>query len=704
MEFFRNFTISKKLTISFLILAAITATVGFVGITNMSRISDLADQMYQKELMGLSYIKEANIDLLYVARAEKNIVLATTKADREKFLKLHAEGIKLLQENIDKAKPLFHSEKGKAALAKLEKALDEYRPVTQKVVETALSEELSKSKASIELSMGLAREKIGVADDLMTELSKFKEENSRDLSNLTTKMYDQSKIFMISLMIGSVLFGVGIGIYLARNIGSILKALLSETARLSEAAVNGQWSVRGEVDKINFEFRDILAGMNKTLDAVIGPLSVTSTYLDRISRGDVPPKITEEYRGDFNTIKVSVNDCIDTMQSLLEQTEVVIQAAANGELDRRANAAVFQGAWGKVIIGLNQALDAIVGPLGVTSEYLSKVASGNIPPEITTQYKGDFEKIKNDINNMVRKLAEVIIEVKAAADNVASGSQELSTSSAQMSQGATEQAAAAEEASASMEQMSANIRQNADNALQTEKIAIKSADDARQGGTAVEETVHAMKEIAGKISIIEEIARQTNLLALNAAIEAARAGEHGKGFAVVASEVRKLAERSQKAAAEISNLSSTSVEVAVKAGDLLSKMVPDIQKTAELVQEISAASREQDTGAEQINKAIQQLDSVIQQNASASEQMSATAEELASQADQLQQSIEFFRIDDRLQGRRLADSPQPRQKMQPKKTVAHIPLTNGHHQPQKLTSGVQMDMGRDTLDMEFEHY
>jgi methyl-accepting chemotaxis protein len=291
---------------------------------------------------------------------------------------------------------------------------------------------------------------------------------------------------------------------------------------------------------------------------------------------------------------------------------------------------------------------AIIQHIVIMADKVDEMANGNLMVSINNESGDEIGALSRCINRLIEQFRDIIKDVKVSADNVASGSQQLSATAMQLSSGATEQAASAELISSSMEEMASSIKQTAYNSSQTTMIAIKSASDAKSGGQTVAETVLAMKEIATKISIVEEIARQTNLLALNAAIEAARAGEHGKGFAVVASEVRKLAVRSLAAAGEIGKLSGRSVHVAEAAGQMLNKMVPDIQTTAELVQEISAACSEQDTGAGQISKAIQQLDSVIQQNASASEEMASTSEELSAQAEQLKDSISFFRIDDDL--------------------------------------------------------
>ncbi len=393
--------------------------------------------------------------------------------------------------------------------------------------------------------------------------------------------------------------------------------------------------------------------------------------------------------------------------------------------------------------------------LGITRPILKgitfarRISNGDLTASINLDQKDEIGMLADDLKAMAAKLREVIgsvrsganhvkqmaENVKTTADTVSSTSEEMSSSAEEMSQGANEQAAAAEEASSSMEQMGANIKQNADNALQTEKIALQAAHDAREGGSAVEKTVTAMRDIAGRISIIEEIARQTNLLALNAAIEAARAGEAGKGFAVVASEVRKLAERSQTAAGEINNLSASSVEIAEQAGELLKKIVPDIQKTAELVQEISAACNEQNSGADQINNAIQQLDQVIQQNASSSEEMSSSSENMASSAEEmaasagemteqarrLQDTIGFFKTGDDTgngalfmqQSVRFQSVPQPEQQkplsVAPEAAPGTTQLTETPAQGKKQSQGFALDMrykksGDDEEENEFEKY
>jgi len=350
------------------------------------------------------------------------------------------------------------------------------------------------------------------------------------------------------------------------------------------------------------------------------------------------------------------------------------------------------------------------------------IEAGDLSVRIDEAGRDEVGQALGAIRAMTVRLSGTLSEVKETVTSVDGASQSLSVSAGQMAQGASEQAGSVEEVSASMQQMVANIQQNSDNAQQTEKIARKAAADARESGRIVTQTVAAMKEIAGKITIIEEIARQTNLLALNAAIEAARAGEHGRGFAVVASEVRKLAERSQTAAGEISRLSGTSVDVAEQAGTMLAKLVPDIQRTAELVLEINGSSKEQNEGAGQVNKAIQQLDQVVQQNASAAEEMSSTAEELSSQAEHLQSIMEFFKVDAAVAGTGAVKQAFQRTRVAQLGQGARAGSASGRrtalHAAPKFgaksadaartkAGGVALDMGKgghDAEDAEFEKY
>jgi len=332
-------------------------------------------------------------------------------------------------------------------------------------------------------------------------------------------------------------------------------------------------------------------------------------------------------------------------------TRVAEQETENGdEMIANSNAMVYGGIILGVIIAM--ILGVVITRI-ITSgvkqgvRVAEKLADGdltiNIDKELVNQ-KDEVGQLANAMQRMVEKLRELISNVKHGADNIASASEQMSSNSQEMSQGSSEQASSAEEVSSSMEQMKSNIQQNTDNAQQTEKISQNAAQSIKQGNEATQTAVESMKEIAEKISIINDIAFQTNILALNAAVEAARAGEHGKGFAVVASEVRKLAERSAEAASDIDEKSKSGVQVSEQAGKQLGEIVPEVEKTSQLVQEITAASNEMNSGADQVNNAIQQLNQVTQQNASSSEELASNAEELSSQAEQLQQVVSFFKL------------------------------------------------------------
>lgn len=418
---------------------------------------------------------------------------------------------------------------------------------------------------------------------------------------------------------------------------------------------------------------------------IVAPVRVLTRSLEQIAKGEMPPKITHAFKDEFNDSKESLNRVIDTMNHLLQETDDLSLAVQHGKLATRGNAEAFDGRWHDLVKGINQVVEAFVAPITVTAHSLHQLAQGEIPENIHEEYQGDFNTIKENLNGlidathditqlaeeladgnlsvdvrerseqdvlmqalnvMVQQVREVVRAMQSTAKHVTDTSKELSTNSVHMSQGAAEQAASTEEASASLEEMATSIKQTAENSKRAETMAKQMADDASEGGRAVMQTAEAMKEVVEKIAIVQEIAMETRMLSLNATIEASRASEHGKAFSTVAAEVRQLADTTKTAAGDIRQLSHASVEVAERSGNLLGQIVPNSQKTADFVQEVSAANSEQSTGVEQINHAIQQLDQLTQQHAAMTEETARMSEELATQATLLQDAIEFFTFDD----------------------------------------------------------
>ena len=429
------------------------------------------------------------------------------------------------------------------------------------------------------------------------------------------------------------------------NLSDGLLSLLKDSELISDAVHRGEATFRINTSSYKGDLEKIGSSLNGAFDVFSLALDGIISVLRELEVGNFDAKVDGDWKGDFNIIKNAANSTAEKLKKLLSIYDIQYQEINRGNLNARIPTDGFDGGYTELIGVVNNTLDTTGLAFSDIIKTLNALEEGDLETKITNEYEGDFDAIKNAANNTCDKLKNIINRVNSSVNEISSASTQVGSTSQILSSGSIQQASSLEETSAALEEMSGSVSESAKNAEATNKLAEEAAKMASDGGEAVDKTVSAMREISEKISIIEDIAYQTNLIALNAAIEAARAGEHGKGFAVVAAEVRKLAKRSQISAQEISSTATASVKVSEQAGNLISSVVPKIQETAKLIQDISNSAKEQDIGIGQINSAMTQLDQLTQTNSSSSQEMASASEQLNAQTDSLSQMMSFFKTE-----------------------------------------------------------
>ncbi len=443
-----------------------------------------------------------------------------------------------------------------------------------------------------------------------------------------------------------------------------VNALVADANKLSVAAVEGKLATRADASKHQGDFRKIVQGVNDTLDAVIGPLNVAANYVDQISKGAIPAKITDSYNGDFNVLKSNLNTCIDAVNALVADANLLSVAAVEGRLATRADASKHQGDFRKIVQGVNDTLDAVITPLNNLKEVIDALGRNDMSVSLKGEYRGDFLALKDAFERALAEVNSALHQVVEAVEQVGQSAEQLRGASQNMASTSEEQSSSVEEVTSSLEETDSQVKANTDAANTANQLVMNTSQAANAGQAKMAAMTTAMSEInassqnIGKIiKVIDEIAFQTNLLALNAAVEAARAGQHGRGFAVVAQEVRNLAGRSAKAARETAELIESSVKqvaggvgIAKETSDALDQIVGNVVKVKDLVGEIASASAEQARGVSQINTAMNQVAKAAQEGSQQSEELASSSGELAALADRMRDAVRRFKLRERARG------------------------------------------------------
>ncbi len=661
-----------KILLSFGLAIAIACAIGGAGWVSISRLRDRVTELAEQKMPAARALDALTEAVTLTARGNSTALLRRADADLRRAAR---------EDNLTASRGIDDAVKTFEALPRSQRSTDLWRAATPKVQAwRRASDELQRLLA--EREQLLAR-RIDASDSRVKALEDsswaqfqevrkhFKEvgpavqavaeANRADVEASTAAAHDAVRtgvVVMTAVIVAGALLLMALGLILSRSIAGVIRVLLGESGKLVAAVEQGKLSARGDLEAVSAEFRPIVAGVNETMDAYARPIQVTRDYIDRISRGDLPPRITDPYQGDFDAIKQSLNHLIGVVEQRGQDVSRLLEAATRGELSARADASRYEGSNRKLLEGINALLDAMAKPVAEAQQVLDKLAGRDLTARVQGSYQGDHARLKEAINTTSQALHDALAQVAGSVEQVSSAAGQIASSSQAVASGASEQASALEETSASLESMSSMTKQAADSAQQASGLAQQARAAAVEGSAAMEAMTRAMGKIKGSaqgtsqiIKDINEIAFQTNLLALNAAVEAARAGEAGRGFAVVAEEVRSLALRSKEAAHKTEELIRESVDQADKGearakhvNGTLAEITRSVSKVTDVMAEIAASGKEQAAGIEQVTKAVAEMDKVTQQNAASSEQSSSAAQELASQSEGLAAMVGSFRL------------------------------------------------------------
>jgi methyl-accepting chemotaxis protein len=751
--------ISAKLTIAFIAVAALALIVGIVGITQLTSTKAQEDNLFQNYGNSQGMLGRVEENFLKCRITVRDMLMekkVSSLSDYQAKLKTYDENIQTYMKQFY-ATCLLQSEKDD--YKKLSDEIIKYQTARDQVVSIAAKGDFDGAYA-YQMST-LVTEPANSSLQLLENNVQSNIDLANSISKQLTSTVNNIIIILIVIVIVAVLAAITLGMLMSRSISKpinqvvaaanklaagdtditlsikakdetgmlaksiehvvvALKKMIADANMLAAAAVDGKLSTRADASAHEGDYKKIVGGINKTLDAVINPLNVAAEQLDRMATGVDLPVIDEtKFNGDFKVIAMNLNKARASLYLLLEDSGMLAAAAAEGKLSARADITRHKGGYAGIISGINDTLDSVINPINEAaavlqemskgnlsvsmngsyngdlaliknslndtidtikgyindiSSSLSELAAGNLSVSITSEYRGDFVEIKSSINNISESLNSVMSEISNASEQVASGTQQVSSGSQALSQGATEQASSIEELTASLSEIAGQTRQNAINAGQANDLALAARDSAADGKVQMGELQQAMtaiNESSAKISkvikVIDDIAFQTNLLALNAAVEAARAGQYGKGFAVVAEEVRNLAQRSANAAKETTEMIEGSIkkvqagtQIANGTASALVKIVDSVEKATELVGGIAKASNDQAMAVAQVNTGIEQVSQVTQTNSATAEESAAASEELSSQAALLKEMVGRFSLRGQahISGQKVSFQPQ----------------------------------------------